>query len=1004
MKKNDPTNIINNSSKELLNAVVYQYNTISDGKKRTYTNEDELIEYGNQGILDPEKVSFYNLFINGVLQPKVNYTVEEGLLSLETEDIPPIGVSIILSFITFVDDSLVNINSAEVEGSIPSGFISDGQVIDENIIVLASNKYHSSLLKVEIFNIYGEKSVIANSIQTWEFSVKVTNLYDEPVDNIEVTNTILLEEVLSITNLQSSNGSLFLNENKINWDIGTLNTGDYATLNFKLVGKFSTVGNRYVIKSMAMGNSPLRSVQSQIATCSPVLVDKGLDIFKNIISGPIEVNAKKLYTWKIEIKAVNFSNELISEFRLVDSISLNYIKNVKIINISKGKLTLDKNNLLWQISDIESFETVILIYEVTGTFTFKGQINLGEATATAYCNEAIVTVGPLRDINAVVHPVSKPINNRIILQKFITGDLFSIYNRFNTWYVTLKITNPMMIKLNNIMVTYQILLDKIDSVSCTNCSRDDITVSDEIITWNIKDLKPGESESVTIKLHGLFLSTGLRSIGRGIALSLNSHTDNCITSNIVSGPLINVQNLIIEDVCILADKIYSQCRQKECLTNVPLDLGDLVFNNILFKPGYIVENSLEVNNTNNSNFKRVKFLFIIPYEVHSVNGNVLNGFLPEISKDIILYMPEARDEFLYNISIKTNTKLLDYYTTSDRQLKASVGIAILIQVVSTVQMTIPAFKSITEPPLAEEYKVSIKYNEFKSSRLKEFTCTCDSIFGNLSIQKNIISGPIEIYAGEIYSWKVEIRVTNNGYGPVGRIVVTDTLYLDDLNSITIESVSHGDAYIENNKLNWKIGTLYSVSTAILTFQVTGLFNSKTPELSIEHLHYNTVSDGETFEFTSDDELIEYGSNGIIDPSQSTLQNLYINGVLQPVSNYKINLGILILTTDDIPISGVPITLESFIIKDHNNNLLKAVTYQYNTYATNKKIYCDDDEILVYGEKGILDPNESTYINLYINGILQPKLNYVIEKGKLTINANLPVVNSPIYIQFVSIFM
>jgi hypothetical protein len=61
----------------LLKAQIYQYNALSDGKKRIYTNQDELKEYGDMGILSPDATSYYNLFVNGVLQPKTNYKIKK---------------------------------------------------------------------------------------------------------------------------------------------------------------------------------------------------------------------------------------------------------------------------------------------------------------------------------------------------------------------------------------------------------------------------------------------------------------------------------------------------------------------------------------------------------------------------------------------------------------------------------------------------------------------------------------------------------------------------------------------------------------------------------------------------------------------------------------------------------------------------------------------------------------------------------------------------------------
>lgn len=73
--------------------------TFSDGKKLIFTNSDGLAQYGTTQILSPREVSYYNLFINGVLQPLNSYTVEEGKLTLLVDAAPLKGVPIILQFI-----------------------------------------------------------------------------------------------------------------------------------------------------------------------------------------------------------------------------------------------------------------------------------------------------------------------------------------------------------------------------------------------------------------------------------------------------------------------------------------------------------------------------------------------------------------------------------------------------------------------------------------------------------------------------------------------------------------------------------------------------------------------------------------------------------------------------------------------------------------------------------------------------------------------------------------
>ncbi|WP_433748348.1 DUF4183 domain-containing protein [Falsibacillus pallidus] len=83
-----------------LKGATYQYNALSDGVKKVYTNEDELTQYGDRGILDPAIATYINLFINGVLQPPSLYSVEPGKLILNIESPPQEGVPIILQYIT----------------------------------------------------------------------------------------------------------------------------------------------------------------------------------------------------------------------------------------------------------------------------------------------------------------------------------------------------------------------------------------------------------------------------------------------------------------------------------------------------------------------------------------------------------------------------------------------------------------------------------------------------------------------------------------------------------------------------------------------------------------------------------------------------------------------------------------------------------------------------------------------------------------------------------------
>ncbi|WCF06923.1 DUF4183 domain-containing protein [Paenibacillus thiaminolyticus] len=85
---------------QILQVETFQYITKADGVRSAYTNGDGLAEFQSSSILNPGTVSYFNLFINGMLQPLNAYTVTEGLLHID--GIPERGVPITLQFIRII--------------------------------------------------------------------------------------------------------------------------------------------------------------------------------------------------------------------------------------------------------------------------------------------------------------------------------------------------------------------------------------------------------------------------------------------------------------------------------------------------------------------------------------------------------------------------------------------------------------------------------------------------------------------------------------------------------------------------------------------------------------------------------------------------------------------------------------------------------------------------------------------------------------------------------------
>ncbi|WP_372586364.1 DUF4183 domain-containing protein [Priestia megaterium] len=75
---------------------------------------------------------------------------------------------------------------------------------------------------------------------------------------------------------------------------------------------------------------------------------------------------------------------------------------------------------------------------------------------------------------------------------------------------------------------------------------------------------------------------------------------------------------------------------------------------------------------------------------------------------------------------------------------------------------------------------------------------------------------------------------------------------------------------------------------------------------------------------------------------------------------------------------------------------------YFTLSDGQKLeYTNSDGLSQYGPTQILSPSIVSYINLFINGILQPQSSYTVEEGKLTLD-EAPSKDAPITLQFIII--
>lgn len=174
--------------------------------------------------------------------------------------------------------------------------------------------------------------------------------------------------------------------------------------------------------------------------------------------------------------------------------------------------------------------------------------------------------------------------------------------------------------------------------------------------------------------------------------------------------------------CVIVDKVFASCQQRECFPEIEVDLDKKKFGSIRFKPGFIVPGSLKITDIEGQpDFRRARFKIRIPFVVLDPEGDVIAEHnLPDILKDIVLYIPDARDEFEFRILVETKSEVLAPPIRTEKKLTFPVGTFIIVKVVGTVQLLIPAFGYCPEPPECTEFSPADVCDAFDYAEFPEF--------------------------------------------------------------------------------------------------------------------------------------------------------------------------------------------------------------------------------------------------------------------------------------------
>ncbi|ASJ55500.1 hypothetical protein BP422_19275 [Brevibacillus formosus] len=85
-------------------------------------------------------------------------------------------------------------------------------------------------------------------------------------------------------------------------------------------------------------------------------------------------------------------------------------------------------------------------------------------------------------------------------------------------------------------------------------------------------------------------------------------------------------------------------------------------------------------------------------------------------------------------------------------------------------------------------------------------------------------------------------------------------------------------------------------------------------------------------------------------------------------------------------------------------LIRTEIFQYTAISDGvKNMYTSSDAVMSFSTSGILDPNEVSVVNLFINGMLQPPNVYVVQPGVLILS-DIPVQGVPLILQFIKMIV
>ncbi|MGE4483572.1 MAG: hypothetical protein AB7C97_00515 [Oscillospiraceae bacterium] len=221
----------------------------------------------------------------------------------------------------------------------------------------------------------GHGTACTNEEQTRVLLITIYNCGTVPVDDVVLTDTLNGSIVITSPPVFIPNAGVTYNSGTrvVTWDVGTVAAGEIAALTITLTGYFTAPGH-YVLDSGVVNGTDLDEI---------TFADQGILVYgqdqltadKQIVSGPLSVEACGISTWTLSVTVANTGVSDIPNVVVTDIFNNDFtIESGPQLTPSAGYAVFTGDEIIWTIDNLAGNSSETLLITVTGFFSAEGHM------------------------------------------------------------------------------------------------------------------------------------------------------------------------------------------------------------------------------------------------------------------------------------------------------------------------------------------------------------------------------------------------------------------------------------------------------------------------------------------------------------------------------------------------------------------------------------------------------------------------------------------------------